>query len=311
MFKSKETIQKDLEIKILEKELLSKKIKTYMFWAVFITELIIITFVLFKRLHIGDNIIVGKNNVAVIKIDKPITVSYMNGLMNKIDQIKKSKKVNEFLVIMNSPGGSPAASEEFSEYLKDLNAHKKVTMYVEAMAASGGYYIASSIKPLIANKNAIVGSIGVIMPHYNISELAKKVGVEENNLYQGEYKEPISFFHKVSPKNEKYLREHLLSPMYKNFLNAVSKNRKVSVEKLKNFAEGKIYLANNPKIKGILVDKISTLYKVKQTIKSRIGADTNFFFVNTENKKGFLGSLLSKANINVNLKLPKGQLDLQ
>ncbi len=302
--------ENELKISILKKELLSKKIKTYMFWLLFFTEIFIISVVLFKSLNLEDNSISGDKNVAVINIDKPITIGYINKLMNDIDKVKNNKKVKEFLVILNSPGGSPSASEEFSDYLKDLNKHKKVNMYVEGMAASGGYYIASSIKPLIANKNAIVGSIGVIMPHINISKLAKKIGIEEDNLYQGEYKEPISLFHKISDKNEKYLREHLLTPMYQNFLNTVSKNRGVPVEKLKKFAEGKVYLANNPKIKGVLIDKVSALFKVKEEIKNRLGKDTKFFYVNKK-LNSLLGGVLSKANINVNLKLPKSFNDFE
>lgn len=67
-------------------------------------------------------------------------------------------------------------------------------MYIESVAASGGYYIASAIKPLKANKNAIVGSIGVIIQHYSLEELSKKIGIEEDNVAYGEYKQPISLF---------------------------------------------------------------------------------------------------------------------
>ncbi len=131
---------------------------------------------------------------------------------------------------MNSPGGSPTASEELSEYLKDFQKDKNITMYIQSIGASGGYYIASAIKPLYANKNAIVGSIGVVMPHYNLKELAKKIGVEEDYLMAGKFKKPISLLEKIDKENREYITKHLLEPTYQNFIESVARR----VEKLVN-----------------------------------------------------------------------------
>jgi len=209
-----------------------------------------------------------KPYVAVINIDKEITVDYINKLMAKMDKLKDNKNVKEVLLIFNTPGGSPSASDEFNAYLKYFNKIKKVNVYVESMAASGGYYIASAIKPIIANKNAIVGSIGVIMPHYVIGKLAKKVGVEQDNIAVGKYKEPVSLFKKATSSQKRYLYSHLLNPTYENFLNTVAKDRNISLKKLKIYADGKIYVATLAK--GVLVDKISTLIQTKEEIKKRI-----------------------------------------
>lgn len=150
------------------------------------------------------------------------------------------------------------------------------------MAASGGYYIVSAIKPIVANKNAVVGSIGVIMPHFVIEKLAKKIGVEEDTITVGKYKEPISWFKKVTPEQKKYLLKHLLEPTYNNFLQTVAKDRNISVDKLKKYADGKIYIASN--VKGILVDKISSLIEFKEKIKKETNA-SEFVKINLEKKK--------------------------
>jgi protease-4 len=205
--------------------------------------------------------------VAVININKTITNEYIDKITQKMDKLLEDKNCKEFLLIFNTPGGSPSASDEFNAYLKYANKKKRVNVYVESMAASGGYYIASAIKPLIANKNAIVGSIGVIMPHYVIEKLAKKIGVEEDDIAVGKYKKPISLFKKVSPEDKEYLMNNLLMPTYENFLKVVANDRNISIEKLKKYADGKIFLAT--KVKGILVDKISTLTDVKEEIKKR------------------------------------------
>jgi len=164
-----------------------------------------------------------------------------------------------------------------------------ITMYVDSIAASGGYYIASAVKPLIANKNAIVGSIGVIMPHYNFGELAKKVGVEEDFMAAGKFKKPISMFAKIDEENKKYMTDHLLKPTYANFIESVAANRGLSVEEITPFAEGKIFIANVPEIKNILVDEISSLYKVKASIRKFLKSeDVDFVNIGLEEEPSFL-----------------------
>ena len=206
--------------------------------------------------------------IAVINFDKQVTIDYVHKIISKMEKLKEDKDAKEILILFNTPGGSPSASDEFNAYLKDYTKSKKVNVYVESMAASGGYYIISAIKPIIANKNAVVGSIGVIMPHYVFGELAKKVGVEEDDIAVGKYKKPVSLFEKVSEEQKQYLYSHLLNPTYENFLNVVARDRNISVEELKKYADGKIYLAT--KVKGILVDKISTLVEVKNSIKEEV-----------------------------------------
>jgi protease-4 len=226
--------------------------------------------------------------VAVINFNKEITVDYINQIESKMEALKQDKDAKEILIVFNTPGGSPSASDEFNAYLKDYTKTKKVNVYVESMAASGGYYIVSAIKPIIANKNAVVGSIGVIMPHYVIGKLAKKLGVEQDNIAVGKYKEPISLFKKATPEQKKYLYSHLLNPTYENFLNVVSKDRNISIDKLKKYADGKIYIAN--KVKGILVDKISTLIDTKKEIQKEINKkykikDIKFYNISLEKKQ--------------------------
>ena len=230
----------------------------------------------------------AKPYVAVINFNKEITVDYINQIESKMESLKEDKDVKEVLIIFNTPGGSPSASDEFNAYLKDYTKTKKVNVYVESMAASGGYYIVSAIKPIIANKNAVVGSIGVIMPHYVIGKLAKKLGVEQDNIAVGKYKEPISLFKKATPEQKKYLYSHLLNPTYENFLNVVSHDRNISINKLKKYADGKIYIANQ--VKGILVDKISTLIATKKEIQKEINKkykikDIKFYNISLEKKQ--------------------------
>ena len=276
------------EIKALKRQIFISNLKAWIVGIILIAEIIfIVSF--FNKAGIFSEGSNSQHKIAVIHYNKPVTEGFTTRVMEKMDAIKEDDTVESVLFIMGSPGGSPTASEELSEYLKAYQKEMNITMYVDSIAASGGYYIASAVKPLIANKNAIVGSIGVIMPHYNFAELAKTVGVEEDYMAAGKFKKPISFFSKIDKENKKYMTEHLLKPTYENFINSVAINRGISRKELLPFTEGRIYVANVPEIQGILVDEISSLYKVKKELRERYQADDlDFVDVPLEKKAPFL-----------------------
>jgi len=289
------------EIKSLKKQIFVSNLKAWIVGIILLAEIIFIAS-LFKKSELFDEESTASNKVAVIQYNREVTEAYTSTVMEKMDKVLEDKSFKSVLFIMGSPGGSPTASEELSEYLKAFQQEKNITMYVDSIAASGGYYIASAVKPLIANKNAIVGSIGVIMPHYNFGELAKKVGVEEDFMAAGKFKKPISMFAKIDDENRKYMTEHLLKPTYNNFVTSVANNRGVSREKILAVAEGQIFVANVPEIQGILVDEISSLYKVKKKIRERYKGDVDFVKVNLDKKESFFPAVKVDLGLDTVLK---------
>jgi len=268
-------------------DLASSKIKTWMFVLAIFAEIAILIAVAKSYGLLSEGIPLGAK-VAVVDFNQPVTQEFVNKVIKNMDRVKEDKDYSEVLFIMNSPGGSPTASEELSEYLKDYTKEKNVTMYVQSIAASGGYYIASAIKPLIANKNAMVGSIGVILPHYSIGKLADKIGVEEDDLSSGEYKKPISLFKKVGDKERAYIQEQLLTPTYNNFIDSVATNRGLERTKLLPYTEGKIFVANSPDIKDVLVDEVLVLHRLQARMKKRINKKVKFVNIMPKEELGFL-----------------------
>ena len=296
LFHQKEEVHKQ-EVKALKKEIFISNLKAWMIGILLVAEIIFIAS-LFKKSGMFSDVEASGKSVAVIRYNKPVTEAFTNRIMERMDTIKDDDAYESVLFIMGSPGGSPTASEELSEYLKAFQKDKNITMYVDSIAASGGYYIASAVKPLIANKNAIVGSTGVIMPHYNLGELAKKVGVEEDFMAAGKFKKPISYFSKIDKESKEYMTEHLLKPTYKNFVQSVANNRGLKKEDILPFAEGKIFIANVPEIQGILVDEISSLYHVKAKIRKDLNStDINFVTISMEDKPSFASMFNVKVNV--------------
>lgn len=298
--------QEDTEIKELNKQSIKKDI---IFKNLKIGFMVIafIALMVFWSFRLGKLNPVKMNSVAIINFNEQITVDNVKKTITNLDEIFHDDSVREVLFVINSPGGSPAASEELSSYLKRFSKNKPITMYIESIAASGGYYIASAVKPLYSNQNAIVGSIGVIMPHYSFEETAKHLGVKEDYLAAGKFKKPVSLLKDLDDETKLYMQENLLQPTYQNFLNAVAKNRGISVEKIMPFAEGKIFIANSEKIRGVLIDEISTLIDIKTSLVEKHGPETVFYEV--EEKNGLMDLL--KSNLNITIALPTQSFEMQ
>ena len=305
LFRQKENVHKK-EIEVLEKKIFVSNLKAWIIGIFLLAEIILVG-LYFSKSGLFDTDVTGGNKVAIVRYNKPVTEAFTTTVMEKLDAIKKDTSYKSVLFIMGSPGGSPTASEELSEYLKEYQKDINVTMYVDSIAASGGYYIASAVKPLIANKNAIVGSIGVIMPHYNFGELAKKIGVEEDFMSAGKFKKPISMLAKIDDENRKYMTEHLLKPTYDNFLQSVADNRGLKKEDVIPFAEGQIFIANVPKIQGILIDEISSLYKVKKRIRESFKEKIEFVDVSLEKRRSFFPEI----KVDVDLQTLSSRVELR
>ncbi|WP_201610272.1 signal peptide peptidase SppA [Psychrobacter submarinus] len=128
---------------------------------------------------------------------------------------------------INSPGGSPVQSDEIWQTMIDLRAEypdKKLYAVIGDIGASGAYYIASAADEIYVNPSSLVGSIGVIMPSYNIEGLMDKVGVEDRTITAGEYKDILSLSRPLTDYEEQHV-ESVLANTHKHFINAVKEGR--------------------------------------------------------------------------------------
>jgi signal peptide peptidase SppA len=111
------------------------------------------------------------------------------------------KKAPVVAIIVNSPGGSPVQSRLIAKRIRDLarENNKKVLVFVEDAAASGGYFIATAGDEIIADPSSIVGSIGVIFSGFGFPEALDKLGVERRVYTAGRNKSTLDPF---LPANE-------------------------------------------------------------------------------------------------------------
>ncbi len=176
---------------------------------------------------------------------------------DQIQRFRKISNVKAILVRIDSPGGSVAPSQEIHEAIHRAREQKPVVASMGAVAASGGYYIASAAEKIFANPGTLTGSIGVAMQTRDLRGLMSKIGVDSKVIKSGELKDVGSPFRSMTPGEERYLQE-VSDEIYAQFVEAVSTSRKMKREAVEEIADGRILTGKRAQALG-LVDQIGGL----------------------------------------------------
>jgi protease-4 len=158
------------------------------------------------------------------------------------------------LLYINSPGGSALASELILEEVRRVALRKPVVAYVDRVAASGGYLVAMGANEFWADPHALGGSIGVYAGKFDFSQLMERVGVKREVLARGLRAARFSPSRPFSKSEEEAL-EAAIDEIYGDFLEAVAKARKKTVEEVRVHAEGRVFSGRRAMSAG-LVDKL-------------------------------------------------------
>lgn len=202
----------------------------------------------------------------------PATPDYITAVLNKA---REDKKIKAVLLRVNSPGGGVSATDMITYELNRFTESKALPFYAHIMnvAASGGYYAATSADKIYAEPTAITGSIGVIMSLPQIKGLAEKIGYDQVVIKSGEMKDMGNMFRDMNDKEQKILQDMIMS-MYNRFLDVVVENRAAfeSREQLQPIADGRVYTADQAVENG-LIDEIAHLSSTLEALKKAARLD--------------------------------------
>jgi len=218
--------------------------------------------------QIGQSTKIGfGDKIGVIPIEGPITNS--RPIINQLVEFRKDKGIKAIILRIDSPGGGVGPSQEIYREVIRTRAKKRVIVSMGAVAASGGYYIASAADKIVANPGTLTGSIGVIMEFVQIKELLKKIGVGMEVIKSGEFKD-IGAPHRKLTEKERRLLQALIADIQNQFVDAVAKGRKMPVEKVKKIADGRILSGKQAKRLG-LVDQLGNFRDAVELAKKMAG----------------------------------------
>lgn len=195
-------------------------------------------------------------NLAKIYLEGPIFRSDL--FATQIKSLDNFPNLKGVLLVIDSPGGGLAASVEIADMIAELNEKIPVVAYVRGNMASGSYYAGMYSRFIVANRGAMIGSIGVILSGYNIEDLLNKLGIKAQGVKAGEFKEAGTIMREWSERERAYLQS-VLNQQYAMFVRdvATAREKKLKGVDYRVYAEGKIFNAYDAKEIG-LIDAVGT-----------------------------------------------------
>lgn len=224
-----------------------------------------------ERFHSGDRATADK--IALIRVAGTIMPPFTAHVVKAIKKAKDDPQVKGVLLVIDSPGGTVTDSHQIYHRLKELAATKPIVVSMGSLAASGGYFVAMGAGPkarIFAEPTTWTGSIGVIIPHYEVTEAAEKIGIKAAPLKTGEFKDSLSPF-KPMTERDKELWENILKQAFELFLTVIDENRdSLDRDKVRALATGQIYTADDAKNNG-MIDEIGFEEDAIESLKATLG----------------------------------------
>ena len=254
-----------------------------------------------------------KNKVAVIYAVGEITDEDGDGIVAKdmiktINSVAKDSSVKAVVFRVSSPGGSAFASEQIWHALSLLKAKKPIIVSMGDYAASGGYYISCLADQIVAQPNTITGSIGIFGVIPNVKGLNEKLGITYDGVKTNKMSDAISVNRPFTPE-ERDLMQNYVNRGYELFVKRCAEGRKMTVDQIKNIAEGRVWTGEDA-IKIGLVDKIGGL---NDAIKIAVAkAKLKSYNINEyPEKEDFTTKLMKNLGKEVEVRFMKEQLGEQ
>lgn len=213
----------------------------------------------------------ASDKIAIITIEG--TIMGQEGYAKKqIDQVRDDENVRAIVVRVDSPGGTVTGSDYLYHHLKKLAADKRIPLVVSmgGIAASGGYYVAMAVgdtpDTIFAEPTTWTGSIGVIIPHYDVSELLEKWNVKDDSIASNPLKmmgSPTRKFPEAIRAEEQQILQGLVDSSFAGFKDIVLSGRPALRDKpdVQNVVfTGRIFTAKQAQ-ENLLVDQLGFIEK--------------------------------------------------
>ena len=191
------------------------------------------------------------------------------GVARMLERAFTVKNAKAVALVINSPGGSPVQSRQIYLRIRQLAEEKKlpVLVFVEDVAASGGYMIACAGDEIFCDPSSILGSIGVVGGSFGFQELIKKIGVERRLYTAGAHKAMLDPFLPENPDDVSRLKA-LQREIHDIFIALVKGSRGARLKGADELLFTGEYWAGETSVSLGLADAIGDL---RSTLRARYG----------------------------------------
>ena len=247
-------------------------------------------FKIFKKKKIVPHVMLSGIIGSVGRFKQGLNFTGQQEIIEKAFSIKKALAV---AISINSPGGSPVQSHLIYSYIRKQakKNKKKVLVFAEDVAASGGYLIACAGDEIYANSSSIIGSIGVIYSSFGLQELIKKAGIQRRIYTAGKNKSTLDLFVEEKQEDVERLKKIQLD-LHSDFIKVVEDSRSTKLKKDKNpdLFTGEFWSGSKAKELGL----IDGLGNADEILKEKFGEDVTI--KKFEKPKSWLNKKLSGAS---------------
>jgi serine protease SohB len=208
-------------------------------------------------------------------------------------------------IVINSPGGSAVQSHLIYKRIRDLAVEKgkRVIVFVEDVAASGGYMIALAGDEIVVDRSSIVGSIGVVFAGFGFQKLIDKIGVERRVHTAGQSKAMLDPFQPEKPDDVARLNE-LQREVHESFIELVKSRRGAALVETPDLFSGAFWSGQRALALG-LVDKVGDLRAV---LRERYGDKVTLYPIQLQ--RGFLRRLGLQSREGTSMSVLDGAIGL-
>jgi signal peptide peptidase SppA len=191
------------------------------------------------------------------------------GVARTLERAFEIKNAKAVALVINSPGGSPVQSRQIYVRIRQLAAEKKlpVLVFVEDVAASGGYMIACAGDEIFCDPSSILGSIGVVGGAFGFQDLIKKIGVERRLYTAGAHKAMLDPFLPENPDDVARVKA-LQREIHAIFITLVKQSRGSRLKGADDVLFTGEYWAGETSVSLGLADAIGDL---RSTLRARYG----------------------------------------
>lgn len=198
------------------------------------------------------------DRIAIINFEGTISPPFTGRWLKQIKQATNDETVKGVVMVIDSPGGFVADSHQLLREIQKMAKAKPVYVAMKRIAASGGYYISMGIGEqgrIFAEPTTWTGSIGVIIPRYNATQLVQKIGIKSEPLITGPLKDTLNPFRDMT-EQETQVWDAILKDSFDRFVSVIDAGRvQLDAAAIRKLATGQIYTANQA-LENHLVDEI-------------------------------------------------------
>jgi protease IV len=228
--------------------------------------------------------------------------SVMGGdsVASDLRKARKDSGIKAIVLRVDSGGGSVVGSEVIRREVELANAVKPVVVSMSDVAASGGYWIAAPARAIVADRNTITGSIGVLIGKMNISGLYSLLGMSTDSVQTSDNASLFSAQQNFTPAQREYI-EKSLNETYADFTKGVAAGRKMTVEAVDKVGKGRVWSGAQAKEIG-LVDQLGGLDRAVEVAKqlANIPAGESVRLVRYPEEKSFFQQLMQRERDTMN-----------